>query len=138
MRLFGGFHDACIREVHVETGHYVPEDLRMTVDWQSTVHVLVQRQSCQFSAIEMRFEELLSLGLHAPPEGHENIIYDASIFILDSVFYWVPNADGTSQPPTDGTCVAARQLYWRDASDWLGPELRYRPVDRSGGADLTS
>ena len=40
MRLFGNFHDGCIRELHVATGDYVHQDLSMTVDWRTTVHVL--------------------------------------------------------------------------------------------------
>src|SRR5450755_4089960 len=33
MALFGNFHDACVREMHAVTGHYVAESLSMTVDW---------------------------------------------------------------------------------------------------------
>ena len=128
MRIFGNFHDACIREVHIETGHYVFENFSMSVDWRTTVHVLVQRQSRTLCAIEMKFEELVSLRLDAPPRDHENIIYSACLSILDNVFWWVPNGDDPSKPPIDGTWVAARQLHWRDASDWLGPKLRYRHV----------
>ena len=48
MGLFGHFHDGCVREVHVAAGHFVGEDLSMTVDWHTTVHLLVQRQIRRF------------------------------------------------------------------------------------------
>lgn len=42
MSLCGHFHDACVREIHIATGHYVDETLSMTVDWNTTLHMLVQ------------------------------------------------------------------------------------------------
>ncbi len=126
MRLFGNFHDGCIRELHVATGDYVHQDLSMTVDWRTTVHVLVQRQSRHTPAIELRFGELIGLRLDAPPPDHENITNDAEIRVRDGVFYWIPNSFNTPDPPVDGTWIAARKLWWREAEGWLGPELRYR------------
>jgi hypothetical protein len=56
MDTFGDFHDACVREMHVVTGHYVAQNLSMSVDWRTTVHMLIQRQFPNPSAIELRFE----------------------------------------------------------------------------------
>jgi hypothetical protein len=128
MQLFGNFHDACIREIHIGTGHYVAEDLRMTVDWKTTVHVLVQRQFRRPSAIELRFEEVVGLRYSAPQPDCENIIFNAAFFIRDDTFYWADSSQWTpeSAESAEDTWVAARKVSWREASDWLGPSLRYR------------
>ncbi len=127
MSLFGNFHDACLREMHAVTGHCVHEDLSMTVDWKTTVHMLAQRQFHHPSAIELRFEEIVELRLSAPPPNCENIIYDAAFFIQDETFYWADDGSWTPDShSSQNTWVAARKVYWRDASDWLGPHLRYR------------
>ncbi len=47
----GRFHHGCVREVHVETEHFVGEGLSMTCGWRTTVHLLVQRQRSTPSAI---------------------------------------------------------------------------------------
>jgi hypothetical protein len=126
MQLFGSFHDACVREIHTATGHYVHEDLSMTVDWRTTVHMLIQRQAARPSAIELRFEGVVGLQSFSPAPNCENIINDAAFFVRDSVFYWADNGDWTPGSTAECTWVAARKVFWRDASDWLGPRLRYR------------
>jgi hypothetical protein len=125
MSLFGNFHDACLREMHVVTGHHVHENLSMTVDWRTTVHMLIQRQYRRLSAIELRFEEVVGLRLSPPPPGCENIIRNAAFFVQDGIFYWADNSTWTPESSSENTWVAARKVYWRDASEWLGPILRY-------------
>ena len=66
MGLFGNFHDSCVREVHVVTGHFVEEDLTMRVDWRTTIHMLIQRQFRNPCAIELRFEEVVGLRMVPP------------------------------------------------------------------------
>lgn|SRR5579872_3766266 len=124
--LFGNFHDACVREMHAATGHYVDERLSMTVDWRTTVHMLIQRQYRPFSAVELRFEEVIGLRFSAPSPDYENIIYDAAFFIQDGIFYWANDGTWTPESSSESTWVAARKVYWRDASEWLGASLRYR------------
>lgn len=127
MQRFGSFHDACIREIHVATGHYVEENLSMRVDWRTTVLMLFQRQFRDPSAIELRFEEVVGLHVSPPPPNYDAIIFHAAFFVRDEVYYWAE--DGDWQPErTDHrgtTWVSARKVYWREASDWLGPRLRY-------------
>jgi hypothetical protein len=126
MSLFGNFHDACVREIHAVTGHYVDEGLSMTVAWRTTVHMLVQRQNRRLSAIELRFEEVVGLRLSAPLPDYVNFIVNATFLIQDGIFYWADRTDWTPDSTSDDTWVAARKVYWRDASEWLGPRLRYR------------
>lgn len=128
MGLFGHFHDACVREIHVVTGHYVDQDLSMHVDWRTTVHMLIQRQFVEPSAIELRFEEVVGLRVCPPPPDCVSIIFGAAFFLRDGVCYWADSADWTPESTDRGESdwVAARKVYWRDASEWLGPHLRYR------------
>jgi len=127
MRLFGNLHDACLCEIHLVTGHYVDTDLSMTVDWKTTVHMLIHRQYTKPSAIELRFEEVIELRLHSPAPNCEAIILDAAFFLRDGIYYWADNGDWTPESDrSEPTWVAARKVYWRDASEWIGPGLRYR------------
>jgi hypothetical protein len=127
MSRFGNFHDAYVREMHVVTGNYVDQDLSMHVDWRTTVHMLVQRQFAEPSAIELRFEEVVGLRVCPPPDC-EAIIFNAAFFLRDGVLYWADSSDWTPESSERGefTWVAARKASWRDASEWLGPDLRYR------------
>lgn len=127
MRVFGNFHDACLREMHLATGHYVEENLSMCADWRTTIRMLIQRQHRTPSAIELRFDEVVGLRVSPPQPNYEAIIFGATFFVRDGIYYWADqgNWDPRSSDDDQTTWVAARKAYWRDASDWLGPRLRY-------------
>jgi hypothetical protein len=121
MHTFGNFHDGCVREIHVETGHYVDRDLRMNIGWQTTAHLLVQRQFRNPSAIEMRFEGVLSLQFSPPDPDCDSIIFSATLRLNDGVLTWADHR---------GFCrIEARHACWRDASEWMGSDPRYRYPD---------
>jgi hypothetical protein len=128
MSLCGHFHDACVREIHVATGHYVDESLSMTVDWKTTIHMLVQRQFRPFPSIELRFEEVVGMRFSAPQANCESIIFDAAFFVQDGIFYWADSSLWPTESAIDNTWIAARKVSWRDSSQWLGPDLRYRTL----------
>lgn len=127
MQVFGNFHDTCVREIHVATGHYVDSKLSMDVDWRTTIHMLIQRQSRNPSAIELRLEEVIGLNVCPPEPDCESSIKAAACLLRGGIFYWADNGFWTpeSHQAADSTWVAARHAWWRDASDWMGPELRY-------------
>ncbi len=127
METFGGFHDACIREIHLVTGHFVAPNLSMNVDWRATVRMIVQRQYVKPSAIELRFDELVGLKFAAPEPDCASVILNATCVIRDGILYWADDGFWTPEAPEarDCTWVAARHAYWRDVGDWLGSELRY-------------
>lgn len=128
MEMFGQFHDGCIRELHIVTGHSVDESLSMTCDWPTTIHMLVQRQKRSPSALELRFEEVAELRIRPPQPGYESIIFAAFFVLRDEVFYWADDGRWSleSREPKDASWIAARRVWWRDASAWMGHELRYR------------
>lgn len=126
---FGGFHDACLREIHVWTETYVGPDLGMTCPshLDTRARVLIQRQFRDPAAIELLFEEVV--GLHVIPTGehHDSIIFSASLIRRGPVTYWADVADWEPDAENrDGaTWIGAHRVSWRDASSWLGPDLRY-------------
>lgn len=128
MGVFGGFHDACVRELHVATGHYVDQDLTMHADWKTTVHLLVQRQFAEPSAVELRFEEVVGLRLCPPAPNCDAVIIGAALFMREGIYYWADRDDWSPELSAvdESTWVSARKAYWRDASEWLGSQLRYQ------------
>lgn len=128
MDLVGCFHDGCIREIHVDSGHYVAENLSMTVGGKTTAHMLVQRQFRAPSAVELYFDNVVRLAVNPPPLGYDAIIYEATFCLREQVFYWAESKewDTDSRNRDDFTWIAARRVWWRDASEWMGPDLRYR------------
>ncbi len=133
LNAFGGFHDGCIREAHIWTEHYVLPDLRMscTGDLDTRVRLLVQRQFKAPSAIELLFEQVITLHLHPSPENYDSIILSAAMLHEDNTFYWADSVDWSpaSSRRDEFTWIAAKKVSWRDASDWMGPDLHYGARD---------
>lgn len=129
MDRFGGFHDSCLREAHLWTGHYVDPDLMMACpgSLDTSIRMLFQRQYRNPSAIEMLFEEVTGLHLAPAPENQDNIIFDAALELQpDGTVYWSEWVGGP-KCSSEQTWITARKLSWRDASEWMGRELRYGP-----------
>lgn len=137
MRAFGGFHDGCIREMHIWTKEYVRPDLGMVLPGgpNASVRMLAQRQWEDPSAIELLFEDVIDLHFYPTQENLDGMIFDASFILKRGVFYWAASSDWTLDCSFKDsvTWVAAKKVSWRDASDWMGEELRYHsnPVDKS-------
>jgi hypothetical protein len=125
MREFGDFHDGCLHELHLWTGYSVSPDFSMTVAFPSNIgaRVLIQRQSDTLSAIELFFEGVTRLNVVAPPENSDGIIFHGTLLVRDGQAYWSPERDW-SPDAANVTFVSAKQLRWRDASDWLGADHR--------------
>lgn len=125
---FGWFHDSCIKELHMWSRHFVYPDLSMQTsgDLDHNVRVLFQRQEKCPSAIEMRFEEVTGLHVDPAPYNYDSIIYEASFVLEDGVFYWA-NVEEWGPDDREGqvTWISAKKVKWRDASSWMGAELRY-------------
>lgn len=58
LKTFGGFHDSCLKELYMWTESYVDENLSMTmsIDLDTNVRILFQRQWDNPSAIELLFD----------------------------------------------------------------------------------
>ena len=129
--LFGGFHDACIREIHLWTDHCVGKDLAMSCSGDTRIRMLVQRQFKNPSAIEMYFDKVTRFNCVPNEENYDWIIFDAALLIHNGVVYWADNNNFSPDKPHNDiyTWISAKKLHWRDASDWLGEDLHYGPID---------
>jgi hypothetical protein len=135
LHAFGRFHDACLREAHIWTEHHVDEDMSMACPGNLDTHIrlLFQRQWRSPSAIELLFHQVVRFNLVPSPEGSDSIIFDATLLLQDGIFYWAEWRDWTpgSADRNAITWVAAKELLWRDASEWMGRQLRYGPTEPS-------
>ena len=133
MTLLGGFHDGCLREAHLWTGHWVPKDLSMTCSdsLDNCIRILVQRQFKDPSAIELLFEEVTRFNLVPTPENYESIISSATLLVQGSTAYWSPTEGWWPDSPSrdEVTWVSAKRLRWRRV-EWLGEELHYGPKEK--------
>ncbi len=126
---FGGFHDSCIKELHMWTGHFVDPDLSMRTsgDLDCNVRILCQRQWENPSAVELWFEEVTELHVSPSPLNYDSIILEATLEVNNGSIYWAD--DGDWSPGGDGnekvTWIASRKLRWRDVSSWMGAAMRY-------------
>jgi hypothetical protein len=130
MEVFGNFHDSCIREAHLWTGHSVSRNLQMSVcpGLDNNIRFLIQRQFERPSTIELLFEQVTRLNLVPSPENYDSVIRAATLLAQEGLLYWSPEGDWGPKKTNrdDFTWVSARTLGWREV-DWLGKELRYGP-----------
>jgi len=130
MEVFGDFHDACVREAHLWTDHWVSRDLAMgcSENLDNRIRVLVQRQFANPAAIELLFEEVTRFLLVPTPGGFCTIIFSATLAVRDGTIFWSPEGDWSPDSPhrDDCTWISAHRLRWREV-DWLGQELHYGP-----------
>jgi len=128
MTTFGGFHDACVREAHLWTDHWVSADLSMSCPGylDNRIRLLIQRQFANPSAIEMLFEEVTRFNLVPSPENYDSIIFDATLLVHDGSVFWSPDGNWRPEDPDRDTptWISARRCRWR-AVDWMGESLRY-------------
>jgi hypothetical protein len=65
--------------------------------------------------------------LQTSAENYDSIIFDATMLKDGDIFYWADSNDWSPKSATRDniTWVAAKKLSWRDASNWMGAQLRY-------------
>ncbi|MBW3622264.1 MAG: hypothetical protein KY468_02515 [Armatimonadetes bacterium] len=126
MSAFGGFHDACIREAHLWTGHYVDDDMSMTVEPWVCARMLLQRQWRNPSAIELLFIGVHDFRMSPPPHNFDASIDEANLVLENGFFCW---EDDCYYPERESstTHITSKRLFWREADEWMGNTLRYRP-----------
>jgi hypothetical protein len=117
------------REAHIWTGTSVAEDFTMRCPGGLDVNIrmLFQRQWPAPSAIELWFSEVITFHMSPSRENYDSTILDAVLFKKDDLIYWSDwGAWRPEYSDREGcTWIAARRLCWRDASGWMGDELRY-------------
>ncbi|HEY2491818.1 MAG TPA: hypothetical protein VGI33_02670 [Paenibacillus sp.] len=126
---FGGFHDACLKELYMWTDHYVDSNLSMGVSdkLDHRIRVLFQRQWENPSAIEVLFEEVIKLSITPSSENYDSIIYGGTLIYKNGVFYWADDRNWSPEEKRnyEVNWIAARKVSWREVSHWMGEEQRY-------------
>lgn len=132
-KLFGYFHDSCLKELSMSTESYVNEDLSMSVPDHPHIKVrmLFQRQFSNPSAIELLFEGVTKLCISSNPKMSEDIIYDAKLLYKQGQYYWINTCDWEpgENHRDDVSWISAGGVKWRDVSQWMGNKQRYGEMD---------
>ncbi|MEQ1820943.1 MAG: hypothetical protein ABL949_00355 [Fimbriimonadaceae bacterium] len=120
---FGGFHDACLKEALGWGGFNVSDELTMACGFWHNLRVLFQRQWKNPSAIEVVFLDLQEFRWSPAAPEYCGYTLDAGLYLQDGLIICSDVAVGHT--PT--LYIAAQSLWWRDASDWMGEEMRLGP-----------
>ncbi len=142
LREFGGFHDACLREVSIATETYIDEDLAMSCpgELDTSALLFLQGQNRSLPAIEIKCERVTSIHLIPTPEGCDSIIWGGEIRIDKKICRIALNFIGgpLKGPPNSSIFIKPRSyeepdieitaeaVAWRPIYDGLGKQLRYR------------
>ncbi len=107
--IFGGFHDGCLREVHIWTQSWVAPDLRMQCasDLDTRIRFYVQRQFRNPSAIELLFEQVVGFHLQPSAQNYDSIIFGATLLFDGDIICW---ADAAGWSPTDD--MSDTEFHW--------------------------
>lgn len=129
MDLFGGFHDSCLKELYMSTGTFVNEDLSMSmsVNLDTCVRILFQRQDREPSAIELLFKGVTHFHIQPRAEDQDSVIYGAKLLLEEGQFYWAEDEEWQIDHPFlhSVSWISAKEIYWRDVSSWMGKKQRY-------------
>jgi hypothetical protein len=127
MRVFGSFHDSCLKEIAVRNREYVASGLAMGFDNPTAVRFLFQRQFRNPVAIELQFEDVEDFNWVHFNTQHDtgfSVIYQAVFFWQDSLLYWAEDIDWhlTADDRNDFRWISAKRARWRTVEDGAGPE----------------
>lgn len=129
MEHFGRFHDSCLKELYMWTETSVDEEfsMRMSIELDSCVRVLFQRQVPEPSAIELLFKGVSQFHIVPGAEGYNSIILGAKLMFKEEFFYWAADEEWQIDQPflRPISWISAKELFWRDVSSWMGEKQRY-------------
>lgn len=145
LKEFGGFHDACLREVSIATETYVGEDLGMSCPGELDTSALFcfQAQNRSLSAIEIKCDRVTAIRLTPTPDGCDSIIMGGETTTNGKICHIALNFIGgpLTGPPNSSIFIknrsyqepdieiTAEAIAWRPIHDGLGIRLRYRRAE---------
>lgn len=125
MRVFGRFHDSCIKQVFIRNREFVDEQLAMSFDNSPMVRLLFQRQAIDPSVIEIEFEcvedfNWLHDNLSANVESA--LIFNAVLERQKDLIFWADDTDWQSvdADKTNFRWLSAKAAKWRVVESGLG------------------
>lgn len=123
LEYYGYFHDSCLRDVYISTREFVDEKLAMHFDNRLTASLLFQRQFGPNAVIELKFEEIERFNFLPFKETESAVIYDATLKIVDGLFYWADFA-GWEIGDNDSIWISGKKLSWRQRPELIGNTKR--------------
>lgn len=129
MEKFNCFHDSCIKELKYYSGSYV-EKARSMFPFNSirNVNIIFQSQNSEFSTIELQFGQIHRLNLEPRLMEYDCIIYEASFFKNDNLFYWSEWEDFSLDNLNEAnrTWISSEKVKWRSLENALGEQEIYK------------
>jgi hypothetical protein len=143
MESFGGFHDACLREVSIATETYVGQSGAMSCPAHLDTSVLMwfQSQGAKHRAVEIHCEGVSFLQLSATPAGCDSILSAGvlsnegatcrlGLSFVGGPLVGAPNSFVEIAPNDPHSApdivIEAASMSWRPLAGAEGPTLRYR------------
>lgn len=116
---FGHAHDGILKEVHWVNSDFVHADLTMSPYRLGSLRMLVQRQVANFSAVEFKLFNVWEVHLYTT-----SFIFEGSARLdVSNEVLGVPRA--LLQLEFDASWFTFETMEWRDASEWMGDEVRF-------------
>ena len=124
MRLFGGFHDSCLKELKYTSGAYVEKNLLMhPFNKERVLKVIFQRQYENPSVVEIEFTGLLRMNLYLEDSDNYTCeITGATMILGDNCIYWC-DCDGLSESDFSnyqGALILSSGVKWRTVDEYIG------------------
>ena len=121
MRVFGAFHDTCLKELWYGSDNYVGKNLAMHMGWDTCVRMLFQRQKNEPAVIELEFFSVNILVINPSLPDYSSEILGASMYWKNGIIYWADEEKWSGDTNSNCTWVAARKARWRIMSNsYLG------------------
>jgi hypothetical protein len=117
LKLYGYFHDSCLRDIYISTQEFVDEKRAMNIENILTATLLFQRQFKDNAVLELKFEYVDGFNYVPLKDNYSNVILDATLKTKNELFYWADFQDWEIGE-NDSIWICGRKLFWR-----LRPEL---------------
>ncbi len=125
MTLFGGFHDACLKEIRYTSGAFVNKDLFMNpVNSERLLYAIFQRQGFCPTTIELKFIGLKRVNLVPQAPNYDALIQNGNLAILQDCVIWY-DCECLDDISANTNHVIAERLEWRTADEWVGSDNIY-------------
>ncbi|PKA06473.1 hypothetical protein [Leptospira harrisiae] len=119
MMLYNNFHDSCIRDIYISTSDYVDKDLNMHFDNKSTASIIFQKQSKNYTVLELKFEGINHFNFKPMNHPYNGVIYDSIMKLENELFYWADSKDWEMED-IDSIWFSGKKLFYRFRTDILG------------------
>jgi hypothetical protein len=123
MNDYGGFHDSCLRDIHINTTAHVDEARSMHFANPLVFTLLFQRQSLANRILEMKFEGVTGFDLNPVGDGEAGVILGATFKKEGDLVTWADEQDW--ERGDEGVLwISAKSVHWRYRPELVGNVTR--------------